>query len=209
MIFIDESPLGGAPISDEALLSAYRARGDRQAIGELVKRYETPLYNYLARYTGNPSQAEELFQGTFQRVLERSDQFTEGRRFRPWLYSIATHLAIDAVRRGGKHRSVKLDLPDDDDESSANKLLDLLSDRHPGPLAQLEAEEQRRHVRVAVARLPDELRRIIILAYYQGMTLREIAEASDLPLGTVKSRLHKALLMLNTAWLRGERAGAA
>ena len=90
--------------SDEALLLAYRTRHDRGAAGELIRRYERPLYGYLLRYTGNPGLAEELFQTTFQRVIERADQFAAERKFRPWLYSIATHLAIDAGRRSGRSR---------------------------------------------------------------------------------------------------------
>ncbi len=198
--------LAPSPSSDEELLLRFRDQSDQEAFTELVHRYERPLYNYLVRYTGNPQQADELFQTTFERVFERSGQFEAGRRFKPWLYSIATHLAIDGMRRAGRHRALEFDASADVEDGEAGKLFDLVSDNRPSPVAQLEAAERRDWVRQAVEQLPDELRPVILLAYYEGMTLREVAEALDLPLGTVKSRLHRALVKLNEAWKRGHHA---
>jgi RNA polymerase sigma-70 factor (ECF subfamily) len=184
-------------LSDEELLVAYRSEHDQEAVSELVRRYERLLFSYLARYTGDPGSAEELFQTTFLRVVEHCDQFTVGRKFRPWLYSIATHLAIDAGRRAGRQRSLTPHGGDRDDDSHGSTALDLLVDREPLPLDRLEADERRRIISTAVAKLPDDLRHLVILVYYQGLTLREVAEALEIPLGTVKSRLHKALLTLH------------
>lgn len=188
-----------SPSSDEELFSAFRTRRDHAAVSELIHRYERPLYGYLVRYTGDPGKAEELFQTTFQRVIEHCDQFISGRKFRPWLYSIATHLAVDVGRRSAKHRSPAPPEGFVDTDAHYNSAFDLLPNREPGPPDRLEADERRRIVRAAIEKLPDDLRRVIILAYYQGLTLREVAEALDLPLGTVKSRLHKALLALHDA----------
>lgn len=194
---VSQKSIDRSRLSDEELLAAFRSVHDQEAVSELVRRYERPLFSYLARYTGNYSRAEDLFQTTFQRVIERCDQFTVGRKFRPWLYSIATHLAIDAGRRAGRQRSLTPQGGDRDDDSRTSTVLDLLVDREPLPPDQLEADERHRIVSTAVAKLSDDLRHLVILVYYQGLTLREVAEALELPLGTVKSRLHKALLTLH------------
>jgi RNA polymerase sigma-70 factor (ECF subfamily) len=191
---VAQSALDYTGAGDEALLLAFRDKHDKDAVGELVRRYERPLFGYLVHRTGNFSLAEELFQTTFQRVIERSDQFTVGRSFRAWLYSIASHLAIDAHRHCGRQRSAEVSNADPKADAHQGTLLDLVPDREPVPPERLEADEARRIVVAAVDKLPDELRHIVQLVYYQGLTLREVAEVLEIPLGTVKSRLHKALL---------------
>jgi RNA polymerase sigma-70 factor (ECF subfamily) len=186
--------------SDEELLLRYRDTGDMAAFETLVHRYEKPLFNYLVRYLRNPSLAEEVFQGTFLRLHEKCHQFTPDRQVRPWLYSIATHLAIDALRKEGQQPTTSLDQQVSDAESDVGALLDILGTRPPTPLEQLEAQEQAEWARRAVDALPDPLRQVILLAYFQGLKFREVAEILQLPLGTVKSRLHKALAMLHAAW---------
>src|SRR5436305_14497208 len=98
-----------ASLSDEELLLGYRESGDANLFSELVRRYERELYSYLRRYLGDASMAEDAFQATFLQVHLKCDQFEEGRKFRPWLYTIATNQAIDAQRRNKRHRSVSLD----------------------------------------------------------------------------------------------------
>lgn len=193
--------------SDEALLLRYRDQGDVAAFEALVHRYERPLYNYLVRYLRNPSLAEEVFQDTFLRLHEKCHQFTPDRQVRPWLYSIATHLAIDALRKEGQQPTTSLDQQVADAESDIGALLDVLGTRPPTPLEQLEAQEQAQWARRAVDALPEPLRQVILLAYFQGLKFREVAEILELPLGTVKSRLHKALALLHEAWDR-EYAGS-
>ncbi len=114
-------------LTDEQLLLSYRETGDREDFAELVRRYETELYNYLRRYLGDAELAEDAFQTAFLQVHLKSHMFDENRKFRPWLYAIATNQAIDAQRRNKKHRNVSLDRSGADEESdSVGKLLDLL-----------------------------------------------------------------------------------
>ena len=75
----------------------------------LVHRYERELYSYLRRYLGDAAMAEDAFQGTFLQIHLKCGQFEPGRKFRPWLYTIATNQAIDAQRRNKRHRMVSLD----------------------------------------------------------------------------------------------------
>jgi RNA polymerase sigma-70 factor (ECF subfamily) len=79
-------------------------------------------------------------------------------------------------------------------------LLELLENRGPGPLDMVQGEERREKVRASVDRLPDFLRQVVVLAYYQGLKYREIADILGIPVGTVKSRLHAALVKLQEAW---------
>src|SRR2546423_1852809 len=80
-----------------------------EAFGFLVRRYERELYGYLRRYLQDATLAEDVFQNTFLQVYIKSGQYEAGRPVRPWLYTIATHQAIDALRRNGRHQAVSLD----------------------------------------------------------------------------------------------------
>lgn len=186
--------------SDESLLEAYCATGKMEAYEGLVHRYEREIYSYLRRFLGDAEMAEDAFQGTFLQVHLKCGQFQKGRRFRPWLYSIATNQAIDLQRRNKRHRAVSLDGGGQSDNDELGTLVDLLENKDPGPVAQLETGERRNWIRNAVAELPETLRSAVTLVYYQGLKYREAAEALDVPVGTVKSRLHSALLKLNQAW---------
>lgn len=189
-------------VSDEQLLLAHRDRADRDAFNQLVHRYERELFSYLRRYLGDASMAEDAFQATFLQVHLKGDQFEEGRKFRPWLYTIATNQAIDAQRRNKRHRSVSLDRntrPEGSDDVAA--LIDLLASSEPAPESNLDASHQRQWIRDAVESLPEALRQAVNLVYYQGLKYREAADILDIPVGTVKSRLHSAILKLNESWM--------
>jgi len=194
-------------LTDEQLFESFRTEGDQEALVELIRRYERPLYRYLVRYCGDTTRAEDLFQTTFARVIERSDQFTAGRRIKPWLYGIATHCAIDARRRAARQKPLEVQVDDEDSTSRLGTVLELLTDREPAPSARLEREESQAAIRAAVDSLPEDWRSIVILAYYEGLTLAETAEALNTPLGTVKSRLHKALLALHRKCSGSDMAG--
>jgi RNA polymerase sigma-70 factor (ECF subfamily) len=187
--------------SDEELLSRF-CDGEREAFGILLRRYERELYGYLRRYLGDSELAEDVFQNTFLALYQKSGQYEAGRPVRPWLYTIATHQAIDALRRNNRHQALSLDqhqkeLPD----GEVRSLLELLENRGPGPLDMVQGEERREKVRASVDRLPDFLRQVVVLAYYQGLKYREIADILGIPVGTVKSRLHAALVKLQEAWV--------
>jgi RNA polymerase sigma-70 factor (ECF subfamily) len=188
--------------TDESLLLRYRDEGDVEAFETLVHRYEKPLFNYLVRLLHNTSEAEEIFQTTFLRVHEKCQLFRKGGLVRPWIYSIATNSAIDRLRKEGPHQKVSLDQDQSEQEAHPAKLLNLVPSETPQPLAQLEAREDAQWMRSAVDSLPEYLRVTVLLAYFQGLKFREVAEILKVPLGTVKSRLHRALVMLNSTWRR-------
>jgi len=184
--------------SDEELMGQCRDDGSDVLFTELVHRYERELYRYLARYLGDPTLADDVFQNTFLQIHLKRGLYENGRLFRPWLYAIATHQAVDALRKAGRHPTVSLDqrASPNPSEAEAGSLLDLLVSEGTGPLAQLEEQERHQWVRDSIQRLPDSLRQTLILAYHQDLKYREIAEILKIPVGTVKSRLHAALSKL-------------
>lgn len=188
--------------TDEDLLGRIRA-GERDWFGPLVRRYERELYGYLRRYLGDPDLAADVFQNTWAQVFVKIDKYEPGRPARPWLYAVATNQAIDALRRRGRRADARTDpllVGDDPGDDAPRPLFEVLRDPDPGPVAQAETAEVRQLVRDAVDRLPDLLRQVVVLAYFQGLRYQEIADALDIPLGTVKSRLHAALAKLTEAW---------
>jgi RNA polymerase sigma-70 factor (ECF subfamily) len=186
--------------SDEELLTRF-CRGQTEAFGVLVRRYERELYGYLRRYLGDANLADDVFQNTFLQLYMKCGQYEAGRPVRPWLYTIATHQAIDALRRNGRHQAVSLDqFREEVSDGNANSLAELLESHRPGPLELAQGKERQELVRASVDNLPDFLRQVVILAYYQGLKYREIADILGIPVGTVKSRLHAALVKLQEAW---------
>lgn len=189
-----------ASVSDEELMQRLR-QGQTEVFGTLVRRYERELYGYLRRYLGDESLAEDVFQNTFLQVHLKCKQYELGRPVRPWLYTIATHQAIDAMRRNQRHQTLRLEEPNAvQNDGERVELLQLVECREGSPMDTVAASERREQIRATVDALPDLLRQVLVLAYYQGMKYREIAEILDIPVGTVKSRLHAALSKLQESW---------
>jgi RNA polymerase sigma-70 factor, ECF subfamily len=193
----EQDPLARLP--DEDLLSRFR-KGEREVFGTLVRRYQRELYGYLRRYLGDPHLADDVFQTTFVQVFSKAAQYEPGRPVRPWLYAIATNQAIDALRRIGRHPAVSLEQVETESEGERRGLVELLEAREADPFDNVDLAETRDMVRACLDRLPDFLRQVILMAYYQGLKYQEIADALDIPLGTVKSRLHAALVKLHEVW---------
>lgn len=186
---------------DEELFRRFRSTRDPAAFETLVHRFERELYGYLRRYLHDAQLAEDVFQATFLRVHEKSERFEEGRRFRPWLYAVATHQAIDARRRDRRHRVAALDAPRGA-HGEPTALVDTLPARVDRDGERLDDEESCRWVREAVSGLPAAQRDTVALVYGRGLKYRQVAEALGVPIGTVKSRLHAALAALRAAGRR-------
>src|SRR5215472_4226068 len=175
--------------SDEQLMIAVMA-GDQVALAALVTRHHAPLLSYLYRLVGGDQQlSEDLVQETLLHVL-RQRTYQAGRPFKPWLYIIATNLVRDHFKSAMVRKSRR-----SGDEEEA---LLLLEDREPGPEERALVAEQGSEVRVALTQLGEEYRVVVVLRFYQGFSLQEIAEALHIPLGTVKSRLSVGVHRLRT-----------
>ena len=176
--------------SDEELLEAYQA-GQEQAFTDLVKRYEKEVYHFLMKFLGRSSLAEEAFQESFLQVYLSVDRFETTRRFRPWLYTIAINKARDLLRSRARRPSVQLTVADENG-SESDLWAHLLRDETT-PDGILEEKQEKELVRQVVGQMPDHLREILILAYLEQLSYKEMAEVLNIPLGTVKSRLHAAV----------------
>ena len=183
--------------SDEFLWSRYLATKDRRLFDQLVHRYEDEIYRHLYRLLGNAQLAEDARQGTFLKMHLKSNQFHPGRPLKPWLYAIATHEAIDLQRKNKRHRMQSLDQDETADKNSPQNLLNRLESRGSTPDQKMEREETRQTVRTSVGNLPMALREPLNLVYYRGLKIREVADKLGIPQGTVKSRMRRALRMLN------------
>ncbi len=188
------------PVTDEQLILEYRQTGNRELYAQLVYRYERELFAYLRRYLGSAELAEDVFQATFLSVHLKCQLFEESRSFRPWLYAIATNAAIDATRRAKRTKMVSLDATHEKDDSDVGQLTDLLESSELDPADSLSQAERSQLVRSALEQLPESMMSVIHLVYYQGMKYREAAEVLNVPVGTVKSRLHAAIAKLTDVW---------
>lgn len=186
--------------TDEELLLLLR-EGYKEAMGTLVRRYQRELFGYLRRYVNDEHLAEDIFQLTFVALYAKINQYEKGRPARPWIYAIATNQAIDAMRRVGRRPTVSIESAEvENQEGERRGLCELLESKETNPLEHADLSELRTLVRATVDRLPDFLRVVVILAYYQGLKYQDIADILGIPLGTVKSRLHTALAKLHESW---------
>jgi RNA polymerase sigma-70 factor, ECF subfamily len=184
--------------SDEDLLVRYARKGTRDAFEELVHRYERLLYRYLLRYLRNAQLAEDVFQNVFLQVHLKCREFDPTRKFRPWLYRIATTRAVDLLRKDRRWKSVRLGLvrgaaEESEDGNSARQLADLRT-ANPGQF--LEADEDRARLGRMVDSLPARLHEVVVLIGLRALPYQKAADVLGIPLGTVKSRMHEAMLLL-------------
>lgn len=192
--------------TDEALLFAYR-NGEAAAMTVLVQRFESELLGFLTRMMGNRAAAEDVFQDTFVQIHISADAFDVSRRFKPWLFTIAANKGRDYYRKHGRHNaSVDLSAPVRRSGGTSDGLtfVDLLEADIPALDEVLDREELQNAVRVAIDRLPHHFREIILLAYFQRMSYNQIAEMLNIPLGTVKSRLHTAIANFAESWKQNQ-----
>ena len=196
----DTNPSGAfnySDASDEQLLERFSFHGDSHALEVLIHRYEAPLFNYLFRYLGNREAAEDVFQASFLQVYSKSDQFDPSKKFKPWLYTVATNQAIDYQRRNHRKTTISLDVSyGSDADESTGSLQEILESAEKDPSFSMDSSEQAQRVRAAVNDLPDILRETVNLVYFEDMKYKDAADILHVPVGTVKSRLHAAMKKL-------------
>ncbi len=181
--------------TDKSLIEAH-CRGDSAAFGELVRRYGNGLFGYLMKMSKNRQEAEDLFQETFKRVHEKAHTFRGG-KFKSWLFTIATRVAIDGLRRRRRMQVVslnqRLDCTDQDSEELSAVAL---ADDSCEPSQEAAKAEQTQQVRDAIESLPARQRATLVLAYYQQLSYPEVAKVLGCSLGTVKTQMSRALRTL-------------
>ena len=187
--------------TDEALFRAYR-EGDEAAFTALVERYAGELVQFLVKQTGSRAAAEDVFQETFLQVHNSAGTFDLDRRFKPWLYTIAVNKGRDWHRRNARRKAVSLSANVGAD-GEGQAFVDLLASDVAEPDEGMQDAELRTRVKNVVDDMPEHYREILLLSYFQKMSYMQIAEALEVPLGTVKSRLHAAVAAFGRGWGHG------
>ena len=185
--------------SDAELLARYSA-GDEAAFRELVTRYKNSLYAFLRRFLTKQDLIEDVFQETFLQLFTSRDSFDTSRPLRPWLFTIAANKAKDALRKGQRTAATPIGTIGDTDEMSFNDVLNSLTAYTEVPHDQLERDETATRVRRIIANMPVNLREILILAYFEKFSYKQMANILSIPIGTVKSRLHTAVGRFAKEW---------
>jgi RNA polymerase sigma-70 factor (ECF subfamily) len=181
-------PEGEDSRRDDQLLRAFR-RGDATALGTLIGRHQRALHGYLQAMCGSRTEADDLFQETWRRVIRNPRSFRGG-AFNAWLWRIARNLLVDRLRR--RRPSVSLD----DVTEAGTAFADLTPSTEPGPAALLEAAEIGQAVAAAVRRLSPDQRDVFLLRTQADLTFAEIAKLRRVPLNTALGRMHYAMQRL-------------
>lgn len=189
--------------TDEQLFTAYR-KGDLATFRTLIERYHEELIRFLVRLLGDRQAAEDVFQDTFLQIHQSAGTFDASRRFRPWLFTIAANKGRDYLRKKGRRPQLDLSAPIGGDRAGEGDggamYVDLMEIDVPAPDAGMDSRERDALVQQALEGLPPALREILVLAYFQRLSYVQIADDLEIPLGTVKSRLHAAVAAFAKRW---------
>lgn len=174
-------------LSDDQLIERTLG-GQRDAFGALVRKYQNRLYNGMVQILRNETEAEDTVQEAFILALTKLNTFKGNSQFYTWLYRIAYNVSVTRMRRRkpmvsieNQQADAKLQIPDDD---------------QPMPESSMVKAEEAEQLMAALGRMSGEHRHILVLREMEGMDYSAISEVLDLPIGTVRSRLHRARLQL-------------
>jgi RNA polymerase sigma-70 factor (ECF subfamily) len=172
----------------DAELVARSKAGDSEAFGELVRRYQKPVFRIVLRMVKSPDDADDLTQDTFVRAHRGLKTFKEEFDFHPWLYRIAVNQAINFLNKRKRQAAVDLeDIPEGDVKSGPEP---------ESPIQAASRNEMLKKLDAALERLPEEQRTVFLLRVQEGLSYEEIAETMETPKGTVMSRLARARMAL-------------
>ncbi len=177
--------------SDQDIVALARA-GEEAAYRELIRRYERPLFSLLYRMVRDRELAEDLAQETFVKALNAIESYRPEYKFSSWIFKIANNAAIDHLRRRELDTLSLEGSPHAETPEAVQATALQIGDRHESPLDEVEARELGGQIEQAIARLRPEYRSCILLRHVEGRAYEEIAEILNLPLGTVKTYIHRA-----------------
>lgn len=167
-------------------------KGDHAAFEEIVSFYQNKVYHIVYRMVGDSYEAQDIAQEAFIRAYTNIHSFDENRKFSTWLYRIATNLSIDRLRK--KKPDFHLDA-----EVKGTEGLDMYSQLAADqalPEEEVESMELQSYIHKEILSLPPKYRSVIVLRFLDDLSLAEIGEILDLPLGTVKTRIHRGRELL-------------
>ena len=186
-------------LTDAELLAHYAA-GDEGAFREIVNRYKNSLYGFLRQFLNRQELVEDVFQETFLQVFTSRESFDPDRPLRPWLFTIAANKAKDALRKSQRTSAIPIGSISESEQMSFDDVLNTLTSDTTRPYEKLEENETAARVAEIIANMPDNLREILILAYFNRFSYKQMAEILSIPIGTVKSRLHTAVARFAKDW---------
>lgn len=182
--------------TEEARIAKGLRGRDPDLLDALVEQYQHRLLRYLSHLTSNQALAEDLFQETWMRVLEKGHQYDGRNKFSSWLFSIAHNVAIDYLR---KRQPASLD---EINESQESPVLEP-ADGGPSAFDVVAGHEQAAQIAAAMERVPLVYREVLVLRFQEQMKLEEIAQLIHIPLATVKTRLYRGVMALRPAFQGG------
>ena len=182
---------------DESLMLRYQ-QGDRSAFPVLVRRHQQALFNFAFRQLRMPQVAEDVVQETFVRVVQNAADFKHEARFTTWVYTITRNLCIDQLRKRALRKHPSLDQASGEEGDGPT-----LGEQTADPRASVEREatgtELKERISRAVDKLPDDQREVFLMREVSNLPFKEIAEITNVPENTVKSRMRYALERLQGA----------
>jgi RNA polymerase sigma-70 factor, ECF subfamily len=189
--------------ADEQLMWRVRTQDDAEAFGQLVARWQGPIQRLCVRMLGDEHKGEDLAQEAFTRLYAKRADYEPAAKFSTYLWRVALNLCYDELRRVKRRPETALEMLVDGEEVS---WADREMANEAAPDSALEQEEQAALVRGALQQLPDHYRAVVALRHYENLKFREIAEALEIPEGTVKSRMAEGLEMLAGILRRAKKA---
>ena len=186
-----------ADISDRRALAEGLKRRDPAVLDQLIELYQFRLFRYLLHLTSHRERAEDFFQETWIRVLERGHQYDGKSKFESWLFTIARNLVIDWQRQ---KKMQSLDTLTDPGQEQPLQVADT---RSPSPLTAVMSGEQDSFVRASLEQISLIYREVVVLRFHEELQIEEIAQVMQLPVSTVKTRLYRGLEAMRVAMQGG------
>jgi RNA polymerase sigma-70 factor, ECF subfamily len=186
-------------LTDGELLVLY-SEGEEAAFREIVNRYKNGLYAFLRMFLNRRELVEDVFQETFLQLFTSKDSFDSDRPLRPWLFTIAANKAKDALRKWQRKNAIPIGTMTDSEDLSFDDVLNSVTSDSTVPYDELQRDETALRVRRIIADMPKNLREILIFAYFNRFSYKQMAEILSIPIGTVKSRLHTAVGRFAKEW---------
>ena len=191
------------PVSDkkiDAELFDRFAAGEEAAFREIVSRYKDSLYAFLRYFLNRQDLVDDVFQETFLQLFISRESFDTSRSLRPWLFTIAANKAKDALRKQQRTAAIPIGTITASEELSFDDVLNVLTSDTTTPYDKLQKGEIAVQVRKIVVNMPENLREILVLAYFNKFSYKQMAQILSIPIGTVKSRLHTAVGRFAKEW---------
>jgi len=185
--------------TDAELLAGYAA-GEEAAFREIVNRYKNGLYAFLKNFVHRQDIVDDIFQETFLQLFNSLENFDPSRPLRPWLFTIAANKAKDALRHLSRTSNITIGSISDSQEMSFEEAINNLTSDKVIPYDNLEKTETAIQVRQIISDMPENLREILILSYFNQFSYKQMAEILSIPIGTVKSRLHSGVCHFAKQW---------